>query len=313
MPAVKVLLLALALTLDACAQLQPRAELPMDPATPIASATKLDRRLHLRKPAIPISRRSGCWSKAPKPSSRACRARAWPSAASTCRPTSGTPISPANSSPGSCSDSADRGVQGAAADRRHGCAREERALCRAVHASQHRSARVQSVRVAQWHPEPGQRGGAQLQAHQPPHAQQDLDRRQPLRDRGRPQPGRRIFRRERRGEFRRSRFRHGRPGGARRVGIVRPVLEFAVRLSARAAATPTASIRSAGRSCVHYLAKAGRRVERQPLRESAARRRRAAAPRIGRGAHGVVGLTTISSPTIRSRSRWKSATRNARP
>jgi len=40
---VKLFLAALALALNACAQLQPRAELPMEPATPTASAAKLDR------------------------------------------------------------------------------------------------------------------------------------------------------------------------------------------------------------------------------------------------------------------------------
>jgi cardiolipin synthase C len=43
MPASKFVLLALALILNACAQLQPRGDLPMDLATPIESSTALDR------------------------------------------------------------------------------------------------------------------------------------------------------------------------------------------------------------------------------------------------------------------------------
>src|SRR3982750_3269662 len=43
MSAVKLFLPVLVVTLSACAQLQPRAELPMESATPTANATKLDR------------------------------------------------------------------------------------------------------------------------------------------------------------------------------------------------------------------------------------------------------------------------------
>ena len=102
-------------------------------------------------------------------------------------------------------------------------------------------------------------------------------------------------------------FAHGRPGGARRVGVVRPLLELAVRLSDWSCSTP---MRVDAEALEKLRALPGRRVRAKPTDSRYAHALRdddrdCSASIAGDWPHGVVGATTGSSPTIRSRSRWK--------
>ena len=113
--------------------------------------------------------------------------------------------------------------------------------------------------------------GAELQAHQSPDAQQELDRRQPDRDRRWAQHRRRIFRRRRGNELRRSRFCDARSDREGRVRGFRQILELRQRLPGRNAGSEGGQRRSPGRT-----AREARRLPRGgqigPLRDGAAAR-----------------------------------------
>ena len=144
-------------------------------------------------------------------------------------------------------------------------------FARARGTPQHRSAPVQSLRHAQRRPASGRRGPAGLRPHQSPHAQQELDRRQPHRAGGRTQSRRRVFHRQRRGEFRRPGFRDDRPGGARRVGLLRPLLEFIVRLahgSAGRGAVSEPALATLRAKLAEYAAGARQSAYAQALRDN---------------------------------------------
>ena len=103
------------------------------------------------------------------------------SAASMCRPTSGTPTPPGCSWRSELLEAADRGVHvRLLVDDMDARAKNAGFAALAAH-PQHRSANVQSVRLAQRQPAAGRRRRARFRPHQPAHAQQELDRRQPHR------------------------------------------------------------------------------------------------------------------------------------
>ena len=74
---------------------------------------------------------------------------------------------------------------------------------------------------------------ARVRPHQPPHAQQAVRRRQPLLGLRRPQHGRRVLHAQRRGQLHRHGRDRRRPGRARAVAGVRPLLEQRARLAGR--------------------------------------------------------------------------------
>ena len=82
------------------------------------------------------------------------------------------------------------------------------------------------VRLPTRHGQQAARRDDRVLAHQPSHAQQDLDRRQPHRHHRRAQRRRRVLRGQRAGELRRYRLCRGRSGGRAAQRCLRPLLEF---------------------------------------------------------------------------------------
>ncbi len=182
-------------------------------------------------------------------------------------------------------------------------AREERRPRGAGGASEHRSAHVQPLGHAQGHAGEGGRGRPQLQAHQPADAQQELDRRQPDRGRGRAQRRRRVLRRRRRNQFRGPRLRDAGPDRPRRVGHLRPVLELDLRVPDGDPGPGRCERRRAGEAAQARSRGARPKRRRAAMRSPCAATTACSADARGRVARASGHRSTSSCRTTRPRSR----------
>jgi putative cardiolipin synthase len=185
----------LALALIACSPLKPRPDLPPDGALPPAAGTAIDDALTGRENANPGA--SGFHLVADNMEAFALRLVSAKLAGRSLdvqtyiwhADLTGAAIAHALLA------AADRGVRVRLLVDDMDARAKNAGFARGRRASERPGAPVQPVRLAQRQPVVHHRGRGQLRPHQPPDAQQELDRRQPPGARRRPQPRRRVLRR----------------------------------------------------------------------------------------------------------------------
>ena len=217
--------------LAACSPLKPRPDLPPESALPPAAATALDDAIATARDRASGRFADSAWSPTTwRPSRCAWSRPGWPAAASTCRPTSGMPTSPARALGACAAAAADRGVR-------------VRLLvddmdARAKNAGFAAIAAHPNVQVRLFNPFASRSGFLSYAAealgsfnrinHRMHNKSWIADNR--LAIVGGRNLGDEYFGASDEVEFRRPGLRDGRPGGAGRVGLVRPLLELAAGL-----------------------------------------------------------------------------------